>query len=138
MQSRAIAAYLEALESHRPKRGRKRTSDSIDKRLAETYLAAGQSERALATAQAGLEAAGADAELDMIAGRALERLGRDDEALARYRAALAGRPSFTEALDGAIALLRRLGRNGDVRPLIDDCLARSAGNAAVRERLSGL
>ena len=110
----------------------------IDKRLAETYLAAGQSERALATAQAGLEAAGADAELDMIAGRALERLGRDDEALARYRAALAGRPSFTEALDGAIALLRRLGRNGDVRPLIDDCLARSAGNAAVRERLSGL
>ena len=33
-QSRAIAAYLEALESHKPKRGRKRTPDSIDKRLA--------------------------------------------------------------------------------------------------------
>jgi hypothetical protein len=32
-QSRAIAAYLEALESHKPKRGRKRTPDSIDKRL---------------------------------------------------------------------------------------------------------
>ena len=32
-QSRAIAAYLEALETHRPKRGRKRTPDSIDKRL---------------------------------------------------------------------------------------------------------
>ena len=32
-QSRAIAAYLEALETHKPKRGRKRTSESIDKRL---------------------------------------------------------------------------------------------------------
>jgi hypothetical protein len=32
-ESRAISAYLEALESHRPKRGRKRTPDSIDKRL---------------------------------------------------------------------------------------------------------
>ncbi|MCU1373394.1 MAG: hypothetical protein JWO68_680 [Actinomycetia bacterium] len=33
-QSRSIAAYLEALETHKPKRGRKRTPDSIDKRLA--------------------------------------------------------------------------------------------------------
>src|SRR5215208_4279242 len=32
-ESRAISNYLEALESHRPKRGRKRTPDSIDKRL---------------------------------------------------------------------------------------------------------
>ena len=32
-ESRAISAYLEALETHRPKRGRKRTPDSIDKRL---------------------------------------------------------------------------------------------------------
>jgi hypothetical protein len=32
-QSRAIGAYLEALEAHRPKRGRKRTSESIDRRL---------------------------------------------------------------------------------------------------------
>lgn len=33
-QSRAVSAYLEALDQHRPKRGRKRTTDSIDKRLA--------------------------------------------------------------------------------------------------------
>jgi hypothetical protein len=33
-QSRAVSSYLEALEMHRPKRGRKRTTDSIDKRLA--------------------------------------------------------------------------------------------------------
>ncbi|MCI3949945.1 MAG: hypothetical protein K0R11_1879 [Acidimicrobiales bacterium] len=33
-ESRAISAYLEALEAHRPKRGRKRTPESIDKRLA--------------------------------------------------------------------------------------------------------
>jgi hypothetical protein len=32
-ESRSIAAYLEALESNRPKRGRKRTPDSIAKRL---------------------------------------------------------------------------------------------------------
>ena len=32
-QSRAIAAYLDALETHKPKRGRKRTPESIDKRL---------------------------------------------------------------------------------------------------------
>jgi hypothetical protein len=32
-QSRAIAAYLEALETHKPKRGRKRTAESIGKRL---------------------------------------------------------------------------------------------------------
>ena len=32
-QGRAIRAYLEALEAHRPKRGRKRTPESIAKRL---------------------------------------------------------------------------------------------------------
>jgi hypothetical protein len=35
VEGRAIAAYLEALEQHRPKRGRKRTAESIDKQLAE-------------------------------------------------------------------------------------------------------
>lgn len=30
----AVRAYLEALEAHKPKRGRKRTKDSITKRLA--------------------------------------------------------------------------------------------------------
>ncbi|MDQ1403537.1 MAG: hypothetical protein QOG03_1853 [Actinomycetota bacterium] len=33
-QGRAVRRYLEALETHRPKRGRKRTPDSIKKRLA--------------------------------------------------------------------------------------------------------
>ncbi len=32
-QSRAVKAYLEALESNRPRRGRKRTSEGIKKRL---------------------------------------------------------------------------------------------------------
>jgi uncharacterized protein YicC (UPF0701 family) len=32
-QGRAVRAYLEALDSHKPKRGRKRTSDSVEKRL---------------------------------------------------------------------------------------------------------
>ena len=33
-QGRAIRAYLEGLEAHKPKRGRKRTAESIQKRLA--------------------------------------------------------------------------------------------------------
>jgi hypothetical protein len=32
-QGRAVRRYLEALEAHRPKRGRKRTSESVQKRL---------------------------------------------------------------------------------------------------------
>ena len=34
-EGRAISAYLDALEQHRPKRGRKRTAESIDKQLAD-------------------------------------------------------------------------------------------------------
>lgn len=34
-QGRAVRRYLEALEAHKPKRGRKRTPDSIQKRLAD-------------------------------------------------------------------------------------------------------
>jgi hypothetical protein len=33
-ESAAVSAYLEALDAHKPKRGRKRTPDSIKKRLA--------------------------------------------------------------------------------------------------------
>jgi hypothetical protein len=33
-EGRAVRAYLEALEAHRPKRGRKRTPESIEKQLA--------------------------------------------------------------------------------------------------------
>ncbi len=33
-QGRAVRRYLEALEAHRPKRGRKRTPESMEKRLA--------------------------------------------------------------------------------------------------------
>src|SRR5260370_35478795 len=33
-EGRAVRRYLEALEAHKPKRGRKRTPDSIRKRLA--------------------------------------------------------------------------------------------------------
>jgi hypothetical protein len=32
-EGRAVRRYLEALEAHKPKRGRKRTPDSIEKRL---------------------------------------------------------------------------------------------------------
>ncbi|HEV2757929.1 MAG TPA: hypothetical protein VGV86_00045 [Acidimicrobiales bacterium] len=33
-QGRAVRRYLETLESHKPKRGRKRTHESVEKRLA--------------------------------------------------------------------------------------------------------
>jgi hypothetical protein len=35
VEGRAISSYLEALEQHKPKRGRKRTPESIDKQLAD-------------------------------------------------------------------------------------------------------
>lgn len=35
VEGRAISSYLEALETHKPKRGRKRTPESIDKQLAD-------------------------------------------------------------------------------------------------------
>jgi hypothetical protein len=34
-ESRAVRRYLEALEAHKPKRGRKRTADGIEARLAQ-------------------------------------------------------------------------------------------------------
>ena len=50
LQGRAIRAYLEALETHRPKRGRKRTPDGIVKRIekiAEEFDAADPMKRVL-------------------------------------------------------------------------------------------
>jgi hypothetical protein len=38
-QSRHVSAYLDALEAHKPKRGRKRTPDSIKNRLVEIEAA---------------------------------------------------------------------------------------------------
>src|SRR5207344_1778896 len=38
-ESRVVKNYLDGLESNRPKRGRKRTPDSIKKRLAEIEVA---------------------------------------------------------------------------------------------------
>ena len=35
VQGRAVSAYLEALQAYKPKRGRKRTAESIAKRLAD-------------------------------------------------------------------------------------------------------
>ena len=43
-QSRAVRAYLGALESHKPKRGRKRTADSIARRLAQIDAELGAAE----------------------------------------------------------------------------------------------
>ena len=43
-QGRAVRAYLEALEAHKPKRGRKRTPDSIKKRLAKIELEIGDAD----------------------------------------------------------------------------------------------
>ena len=35
MQSRVVANYLDALDTHRPRRGRKRTIDTVERQLAE-------------------------------------------------------------------------------------------------------
>ena len=56
-ESRAVAGYLEALEASRPKRGRKRTPESIEKRVAviEEQLPAATSIRALNLIQERLD-----------------------------------------------------------------------------------
>src|SRR6202022_1569057 len=56
-ESRAVAGYLEALEANRPKRGRKRTPESIEKRVAviEEQLPAASSIRALNLIQERLD-----------------------------------------------------------------------------------
>jgi hypothetical protein len=65
-ESRAVAAYLEALRASKPKRGRKRTSESIERRLGviDTELATAsaieelllrQEQRSLLSELAGME-----------------------------------------------------------------------------------
>jgi hypothetical protein len=73
----AVRAYLDALESHRPKRGRKRTPESIQKRLTqidEQYQLAG----ALSALQLLQERKNLEAELETLSaagdGKDLERL----------------------------------------------------------------
>lgn len=58
-QGRAIRAYLEALESSAPKRGRKRTPESIDKRIAaiDEQLAAADPLRRVSLVQERLDLA---------------------------------------------------------------------------------
>lgn len=110
----------------------------VDARLAEAYLDAGQPAKALETCDGGLASVPGDAKLLVIAGRSLERLGRDGAAIERYRAALASRPTDTTALDAALILLRRAGRTEEAKRLLDDCIARSGGDPDVRARLSRL
>ena len=70
-QSRAVREYLDALEAHKPKRGRKRTAESVKKNLAEvnqTLKSAGgsskleliQRRRDLEVELAGMQAGGTD------------------------------------------------------------------------------
>lgn len=70
-QSRAVSRYLDALEANRPKRGRKRTAESVKKRLAavESELATAgglrrltllQERRDLEVELAGMSVGGAD------------------------------------------------------------------------------
>lgn len=66
-QGRAIRDYLEALEVHKPKRGRKRTPDSIKKRLdrIESDLAEADAMKRLALVQERLDL---EAELEKAEG----------------------------------------------------------------------
>ena len=70
-QGRAVRRYLEALEAHRPKRGRKRTAESVKKQLADVEqeikratgiarLTALQKRRDLEVELAGMQGGGSD------------------------------------------------------------------------------
>lgn len=110
----------------------------IEARLAEAFLATGESDRALVAARDGLGRTPDDAELLVLAARASERLGKDADALDAYRKALAIKPAQLEALDGALALLRRLGRPSEAKDLAAECARRAPGDAAVAARSAGI
>ncbi len=82
-QGRAVRRYLEALETHRPRRGRKRTPDTMRRRLdrVEAELAEADPLRRLQLVQERLnlldEVAAAEAKVDLVA------LERDFVAAAR-------------------------------------------------------
>ncbi len=87
-----------------------------DAKLASAYLGAGQPDEALRVAEAASTGA-PDRQLDLVAGRALEALGRGADAVGRYRRALEAAPSDPDAFRRLAALLRRLGREGEIRDL---------------------
>ena len=65
-QGRVVRRYLEALETHRPKRGRKRTQESIAKRLAAIDEQVGTAD---ALSRLHLAQERMDLELELAAGR---------------------------------------------------------------------
>jgi tetratricopeptide (TPR) repeat protein len=110
----------------------------VDARLVEALLATGETSRALDVAKGALAKSPEDVELLVLAGRGYERAGDAAAALESYTAALDLKPADLEALDGALALLKRLGRRDEATALADDCLKRSSGDAAVSARRAAI
>ena len=106
-QGRAVRRYLEALESHKPKRGRKRTAESIQKRLTRIDL---EMERADDLQKAVKESESALAREKQRVAAEKETLGGEQRRLEQERARLVGdRDRLAGSLPrDLLALFRRI------------------------------
>ena len=79
-QGRAVRRYLETIEAHKPKRGRKRTTESVEKRLATINAQINEAD-ALTRLHLVQERMNLEAEL-AAAGNAVDIQGLEDEFVA--------------------------------------------------------
>ncbi len=101
-QGRAVRAYLEALASNKPKRGRKRTPDSIKKRLAtvESEIAAADQLKKLQLTQERFDL---EAELQAIGGPTVD-LGALEKEFVAAAAGYAQRKGISYAAFRAVGI----------------------------------
>lgn len=139
----------EALATLRSARARSPSDQRLTVMLGRLELEARQPGRALETFQEGLGGAPGDAELLTGQGVALDSLGRNDEAQASYRQALARNPTGIAARNNLALSLALSGRPAEaaelLRDLASDVTARGSsaqvatvrGNLALVHGLSG-
>jgi hypothetical protein len=104
-ESRAVSAYLDALEQHRPKRGRPRTVESIDRQLAEL-------DDKLATANAITRLELVQRRLDL--QRERESVGAPVDLAPLEEAFVAAAPGYSQRKGISYAAWREVGVPADV------------------------
>lgn len=106
--------------------------------LAQVELDRGRPRQALAAAEAALRREGGDAVAQAVRARALQALGRLDEALAAFRRALAANPALPTARLGEALLLGRAGDRAGARTRLEALLRDDPAQARARGALLDL
>ncbi len=110
--------YLEqfiALRETRPTAQADMQLEMAEYFVGESYIALGQSEKALAPLQAALVIVPTDADARYQLGLAYRNLGRCEEALTQFQHAVRLVPDFTEAYEGMAYCYRTLGQESALR-----------------------